>query len=582
MIECSLLALDFSQIELRVAAHESQDPTMLDIYRHDGDIHMTTACHMFGLPPEKIDDKAHRRPAKTTNFGTIYLISAKGLWAQFQHEGLTQFTEDDCQDFLDSWRETYPGFFDWVEEIKAEARRTGMVRDMFGRIRWIPELQSSLKYVREAGIRQGVNAPIQCLPENSRIRTPNGYETIKSLTKLYSFDVWTGSEWSIAKAVPMGKGEIVRLLLSDGATFECDTAHNILVQRTAWPEWVNVMDLKGGDILVNSLVPDCGHGERVESPEFWYWIGRYYGDGHLFYLNIHDKHPRSGKEMKSSRRRVDWYFGGCKKGEHEKLLKFLKDEGESCSVGEEYKNKNSKSVLRVCSSTFIHRMMYYGVEPNEVSWDKRVADIVFRLDETRKRSFVQGYFDADGTRPKKYPNGLSAYSITSVNHGLLYDTLLIARAAGIRCNIKGPYHNNRARDFYRLNLYVDDPIRRFVKLETTNRIEEVFTLQVDNPKHSFDSEGVISRNSGAGGILKEAMRRLTPLVNQWQNEYGVVCRPLLQIHDELIFEVEDEWLPVIAPQFHEVMCTAVELTVPVKVDCEVGKNWKELEAYDLG
>ena len=248
MKNCSLLALDYSQIELRVAAHESQDPTMLDIFRNDGDMHMETACHMFDLPPEKIDDKAHRRPAKTTNFGTIYLISAKGLWAQLQHEGLTEFSELDCQRFLDSWRGTYPGFFDWVSEISAEARRTGMVRDMFGRVRWIPEINSSLKYVREAGIREAVNTPIQ---------------------------------------------------------------------------------------------------------------------------------------------------------------------------------------------------------------------------------------------------------------------------------------------------------------------------------------------SGAAGICKEAMRLLHPLVVQWREEYGIVCRSLLPEHDELIFEVEDEWIPMVAPQFHEVMVGAVKLSVPVKVDCEVGLNWKELEAYEL-
>jgi len=245
---CSFMALDLSQIELRIAAHMSQDQTMLDIYWHDGDIHMTTACAMFGLPPERIDDKAHRRPAKTCNFGTIYLISAEGLWTQFQHEGLVQFTVDDCQDFLDSWRRTYPGFFEWVEEVKGEARRTGMVRDMFGRIRWVPELQSSLSYVREAGIRQAVNAPIQ---------------------------------------------------------------------------------------------------------------------------------------------------------------------------------------------------------------------------------------------------------------------------------------------------------------------------------------------AGAGGVLKMAMGRLTPIVNQWQNDYGVVCRPLLQIHDELIFEVEDEYIPIMAPQFHEVMCSSVELSVPLRADVEVGKNWRDLKAYAL-
>jgi len=243
---CSFLAFDYSQIELRMAAHVSQDPTMMGIYHNNGDIHMETACAMFGLPPDQIDDKKHRRPAKVVNFGTIYLISPGGLVDQFRHEGLMGFSEADAQGFLDSWRQKYPGFFDWVEEVKGESRRTGMVRDMFGRIRFTPEIYSSMKWIREAGIRQAVNAPIQ---------------------------------------------------------------------------------------------------------------------------------------------------------------------------------------------------------------------------------------------------------------------------------------------------------------------------------------------SGAGGVLKEAMCQLWPVVCQWNNDYGVHCWPLLQIHDELIFEVEDEYLPVIAPQFHEIMAGAVELSVPVKVDCETGKNWKELVEY---
>jgi len=579
--DCSLLALDFSQIELRVSAHMSQDPTMLDIFRNDGDMHMTTACHMFGLPPAKIDDKAHRRPAKTTNFGTLYMISAKGLWAQFQHEGLTQFSEQDCQDFLDSWRQTYPGFFDWVQEVSAEARRTGMVRDMFGRIRWVPELKSSLKWIREAGIRQAVNAPIQCIPSYTRVRSSRGYEEIGSLMHK-DLTIWTGSEWASARVVDKGVGETVKVRLDDGFSFDCDTAHHLLVQRTAWPEWVNVMDLVEGDVLVTGLPDERDDGEEIESPEFWYWIGRYYGDGHLFHLNHGELHPRKGTIQKSSRRKVDWYFGGCKRGEHLRLIEFLKREGYSCYNSTQYRHPNSNGVIRVCSSEFNLKMMEYGIEPNETSWEKRVADVVFMLDIPRKKSFIQGYFDADGTRPKKYPNGLSAYAITSVNYALLRDTYIVARSAGILCNIRGPYkQKSKHRDFYRLNLHRPDTKKRVVSVRMTGETEGVYTLMVDHPHHSFDSEGLISKNSGAGGILKEAMRQLTPLVNQWQNEYGVICRPLLQVHDELIFEVEDKYLPIIAPQFHDVMVNAVELTVPLKADVETGRNWKELTAYDI-
>ena len=76
MVDCHLVALDYSQIELRMAAHLSQDPAMLAIYQQDGDIHMETACAMFGLPAKSINSKRHRRPAKTVNFGILYGMSA--------------------------------------------------------------------------------------------------------------------------------------------------------------------------------------------------------------------------------------------------------------------------------------------------------------------------------------------------------------------------------------------------------------------------------------------------------------------------------------------------------------------------
>lgn len=149
-----------SQIELRVAAHESQDEAMLSIYRNDGDIHMETACAMFDLLPEAVDSKRHRRPAKTTNFGILYGITARGLLTAFQHEDITTFTETDCGDFIRTVENKYSGYFDWAEETRAYARRHGQVRDMFGRIRYVPEVYSSQWWIREKGLREAVNAPI--------------------------------------------------------------------------------------------------------------------------------------------------------------------------------------------------------------------------------------------------------------------------------------------------------------------------------------------------------------------------------------------------------------------------------------
>ena len=161
VVDCHLVAMDYSQIELRMAAHLSQDEAMLEVYRKGGDIHLETACAMFGLPPEDIDSSKHRRPAKTTNFGVIYGITARGLLIRFQHENIVAFTEADCRKFIQNWERKYAGYFEWADEIRAFARRNGFVLDMFGRRRYVPEVFSSHKWIQEGGLREAVNAPIQ-------------------------------------------------------------------------------------------------------------------------------------------------------------------------------------------------------------------------------------------------------------------------------------------------------------------------------------------------------------------------------------------------------------------------------------
>ncbi len=150
-----------SQIELRVAAHESQDPVMMGVYHSDGDIHMETATGIFHLPEAEIDDKRHRRPAKTVNFGVIYGITPGGLLTRFYAEDIFDFTAADCYGFIRSWEEKYTGYFEWAERTKSFARRNGYVVDMFARRRYVPEVYSSLEWIVEGGLREAVNAPIQ-------------------------------------------------------------------------------------------------------------------------------------------------------------------------------------------------------------------------------------------------------------------------------------------------------------------------------------------------------------------------------------------------------------------------------------
>lgn len=579
---CRLVSGDLSQIEMRLAAHMSQDPYMMQIFLDGLDIHTMTAARAYRKDPADVDPKTERYPMKRTGFGVLYGITAAGLLDVFTHEGVVGYTERDCERFIADWFATFPRVKEWERDVEAEARRTGMVRDMFGRVRYVPEVYSALPFVREAGLRQAVNAPIQCIPSYVRVRTIRGYEQIGSLLGK-DFVVWTGSEWATARALHKGKGELVRVKLDNGFVFTCDTAHKLLVQRTAWPEWIGVLELEKGDVLTTGMPDAFDAGEVVETPEYWYWVGRYYGDGHLFHLKRGDVHPRKNTVMKNSRQKVDWYFGGCKVEEYGRLVTFLKETGHKVCVSIDVRHKGHKGVARVSSTTFDKSMLGYGITPNQTSWEKRVADVVFTLDVDRKKAFIQGYFDADGTRPKKYPNGLSAYAITSVNYPLLQDTYIIARSVGILSNIRGPYSQKRGscRDFYRLNLHTGDKQTSVVCVEATGITEDVFTLSVDNEHHSFDSEGVISKNSGAQGIIKQIMADSTPVYREWQ-EAGFIIKPLLQIHDEILWEIQEDILEVVIPQLHRVMVEAVTLTVPVEADFEVGDNWLEQEGWDWG
>jgi len=156
-----MLAIDYSQIEMRLAAHVSGDEFMCGVFRDGGDIHTMTASRVYRKPPEEVDDKKERYPMKRAGFGVLYGITGAGLLNVFYHEGISVYSELDCDRFIAEWYEVFPGIRLWQKQTEAFAMRNGYVADMFGRRRWIPEVYSALPFVREAGLRQAINAPIQ-------------------------------------------------------------------------------------------------------------------------------------------------------------------------------------------------------------------------------------------------------------------------------------------------------------------------------------------------------------------------------------------------------------------------------------
>ncbi len=149
-----LLALDYSQIELRIMAHLSGDEGLLAAFHNGADIHRATAAEVFGVPQDKVSGE-QRRAAKAINFGLMYGMSAFGLARQLGIE------QDAAKTWMATYFERYPGVRRFMEQIRRQAREQGYVETLFGRRLWLSDIASRNPARRQAAERAAVNAPMQ-------------------------------------------------------------------------------------------------------------------------------------------------------------------------------------------------------------------------------------------------------------------------------------------------------------------------------------------------------------------------------------------------------------------------------------
>ncbi|HLC44917.1 MAG: DNA polymerase I [Candidatus Doudnabacteria bacterium RIFCSPHIGHO2_01_FULL_50_11] len=152
-----LLALDYSQIELRVVAHLSGDRVMQKVFREGKDIHTATAAEVFEIAEKKVG-ATERRYAKIINFGVLYGLSAYGFTQQ-----VPGVSHDKAQAFIDKYFLTYQGVKQYIDDIVEQARKDGFVTNELGRKRYLPEINSSQFPVRSGAERAAINTPIQSL-----------------------------------------------------------------------------------------------------------------------------------------------------------------------------------------------------------------------------------------------------------------------------------------------------------------------------------------------------------------------------------------------------------------------------------
>jgi len=150
----TLVALDYSQIELRIAAILSNDKKLMEVFKSGGDIHQAVAENVFGVEGDEVDSEMRRR-AKIINFGIIYGMGVNALRANLGTD------RREAQEFYNEYFRQFNGLAEYLDDIKASATRKGFTETLFGRRRYFEDIRSRLPHIRAHAERMAINAPIQ-------------------------------------------------------------------------------------------------------------------------------------------------------------------------------------------------------------------------------------------------------------------------------------------------------------------------------------------------------------------------------------------------------------------------------------
>jgi DNA polymerase-1 len=224
-----LLTADYSQIELRLLAHFSADPLLVEAYRRNDDVHTLTASQVFGVPPLMVTPE-HRRQAKVVNFGIVYGLSAFGLSQQLGIE------PSEAKQFISNYFEKYSGVRAFIDQTLEETRRELRVKTLFGRVRPIPDINSKNANQRGFAERTAVNTPLQGtaadLIKIAMIRIDEAIREreLKSRMTLQVHD-------ELVFEVPENEVDIMRSLVREYMEQVHELAVPLLVEMGVGPNW---------------------------------------------------------------------------------------------------------------------------------------------------------------------------------------------------------------------------------------------------------------------------------------------------------------------------------------------------------
>jgi hypothetical protein len=211
---CKLVSGDYSQLEMRILAHMSEDPTLIRIFRNGDDVHSITASEMWHIPLKDLHPKKHRYPAKRINYLIAYGGGAYGLFNQFKQDGVTGYSLQDCQNMINRWYKVYSEVkSNYIDSILQFCRKKGYVKTLFGRIRYLPAIRSPNKWMQAEAERMAINTPIQgtasdIMKEAMRLLVPVYKELqtwgyIEPLLQVHDDLIWEIEDNLIDVAIPM-------------------------------------------------------------------------------------------------------------------------------------------------------------------------------------------------------------------------------------------------------------------------------------------------------------------------------------------------------------------------------------------
>ena len=628
----SYVSVDFSQIEVRMAAHSSGDRNLMSVYQNEEDIYSDFATSAFKLKDERYRDKSgewkyptvnkleHRTPSKTCVLAALYDVTAVGLQEQMpvicancgkkamEHDCgkfEPRWTEDPCQNIINQFYIRYSGVMEDRKRAHRIARTRGYMYDMWGRVLHVAAVKSVHEWVQMAALREAANFVYQCVNGDSIVYQQGvGHRKIQDLAG--EVTLWDGLRWSTGAVVKTGVKKQLRIELANGLYLKCSPDHRIYTTDTEGKRsWVEAGRLRASNKNTRVIVPHrvadtpdlpvrpvllSNYRDRKALPDlswaehepelFGEFLGRIASDGSVLFGR---GNPKSVRLLVADHERSIGM----------KLLNICHKITDRVYMNTEVKQGYAPMRrLEIFSAQLADTLHSWGLKT-------RVPEIVM-TNKALMRGYLRGVFDGDGgiISAKGGYGGTVQLTFGGNNDRdeLAYGINMCLQSLGIRTRYRRRSHSIRIAVIQK-DLWLFESLIGFMNPKKNKLLESIIPTRdeveaaygravsiksietlpdeemwdfVNSSTGRFCANGIVVHNSGAQGIIKLAMAEVYDL---WVEHLSEYCWPLLQIHDELLFECRTDMAKELGVLIKQVFENCVELRVPVKANWCTAPSW---------